>query len=90
MTNEALKLAVSKFPTLKAFAEALSEIDRPVTYQMVQQWMVGSVPAEYCPAIEDICNREVSRIALRPKDGRRIWPELVEPKAGRRITDKNQ
>lgn len=93
MKNEALKRAVAKFPTLKAFAEALSTPDRVVTYQMVQQWMTGAVPAEYCPDVERIADHEVSRVELRPLDGHRIWPELVTKKSGkhnRRRTDKPQ
>lgn len=41
--------AISKFPTLKAFADALG-----VRYQVVQQWQVNGVPAEYCPEIEKL------------------------------------
>lgn len=91
MKNEALIRAVRKFSTLKAFAEELNTVERPVTYQMVQQWMTGSVPAEFCPDVERIANYEVSRVELRPKDGHRIWPEIAEQKAmkrERRKTDK--
>jgi hypothetical protein len=73
MENIALKRAASKFQTLKAFATALTTPERVVTYQMVQQWMGGSVPAEYCPDVERLAG--VSRVELRPKDGHRIWPE---------------
>jgi DNA-binding transcriptional regulator YdaS (Cro superfamily) len=83
MKNEALIRAVAKFDTLKAFADALSTPERPVTYQMVQQWMTGSVPAEYCPDVERIAGYAVSRVELRPKDGHRIWPEMVSKKLGK-------
>lgn len=94
MKNEALKRAVGKFTTLKAFAEALSTPGRVVTYQMVQQWMTGAVPAEYCPDIERISQLDGIRIALRPNDGHRIWPEIAAKQApkkhGRRKDDKPQ
>lgn len=67
MKNEALKHAVGMFPTLKAFAKELSTPERPVTYQMVQQWMVGSVPAEYCPDIERITNGAATCEALNDR-----------------------
>jgi DNA-binding transcriptional regulator YdaS (Cro superfamily) len=91
MKNEALIRAVAKFDTLKAFADALSTPERPVTYQMVQQWMTGSVPAEYCPDVERIADYSVSRVDLRPKDGHRIWPEIAGKKLAkhkRRKEDK--
>jgi len=47
--SDALASAISKFPTLKAFADALG-----VRYQVVQQWLVNGVPAEYCPEIEKL------------------------------------
>ena len=47
--SAALLSAIAKFPTLKAFADALG-----VRYQVVQQWAVNGVPAEYCPEIEKL------------------------------------
>lgn len=85
MTNKALKRAAAKFPTLQSFAKALSTPERRVTYQMIQQWMEGDVPARYCPAIERLSGNEVMRIDLN-KDGHCIWPELHKKRP--RSTDK--
>lgn len=49
-----LAKAIALFPTLRAFSEALG-----VPYQVVQQWRVNGVPAEYCPAIERITSGQV-------------------------------
>lgn len=48
-SHQALSKAISQYPTLKAFSDALS-----VRYQVVQQWLVNGVPAEYCPPIEKL------------------------------------
>lgn len=48
-SHQALSQAISAYPTLKAFAEALN-----VRYQVVQQWLVNGVPAEHCPTIEKL------------------------------------
>ena len=45
----ALARAISKVPSLKAFAGELG-----VPYQTVQQWMKNGVPAEHCPRIEEL------------------------------------
>jgi DNA-binding transcriptional regulator YdaS (Cro superfamily) len=59
--KERLRVAIGKFPTLKAFSEAMN-----VRYQVVQQWLVNGVPAEYCPEIERVTDREVKCEDLRP------------------------
>lgn len=46
-SQQALSRAIARYPTLKAFSEALD-----VRYQVVQQWLVNGVPPEYCPKIE--------------------------------------
>lgn len=48
-SNDALASAIGKYPTLKAFSDALD-----VKYQLVQQWLKNGVPAEYCPPIEKL------------------------------------
>lgn len=53
-SKAALTRAISKFRTLTAFAAAVG-----VRYQVVQQWLQNGVPAEYCPVIERITDREV-------------------------------
>lgn len=45
--NSALAKAIALYPTLAAFSIAVG-----VKYQVVQQWLVNGVPAEYCPLIE--------------------------------------
>jgi DNA-binding transcriptional regulator YdaS (Cro superfamily) len=47
--HQALSRAIAQYPTLKAFSDALD-----VRYQVVQQWLVNGVPAEYCPLIEKL------------------------------------
>lgn len=47
ISHEALSKAVAFYPTLRAFSNVLG-----VRYQVVQQWFVNGVPAEYCPQIE--------------------------------------
>jgi DNA-binding transcriptional regulator YdaS (Cro superfamily) len=66
MKNEALTVAIRAFTTLKAFAEAVSTPERPVTYQVVQQWFLNRVPAEYCPTIERVMAGAVKCEQLRP------------------------
>jgi DNA-binding transcriptional regulator YdaS (Cro superfamily) len=85
MTNEALKRAAAKFPTLQSFAEALSTPERPVTYQMIQQWEKGDVPPRYCPAVERLSGLEVMRVELN-KAGAEIWPEM----AAQQIAPRNR
>lgn len=46
-SHDALASAIGKYPTLRAFSDALD-----VPYQVVQQWRVNGVPPEYCPTIE--------------------------------------
>jgi DNA-binding transcriptional regulator YdaS (Cro superfamily) len=48
-SHEALSRAIAQYPTLKAFSDAME-----VRYQVVQQWLVNGVPAEYCPLIEKL------------------------------------
>lgn len=60
--NLALRKAISQFDSLKSFAEALD-----VRYQVVQQWLGNRVPAEYCPRIERVTNRQVRCEELRPE-----------------------
>jgi DNA-binding transcriptional regulator YdaS (Cro superfamily) len=48
-SHQALSRAIAQYPTLKAFSDALE-----VRYQVVQQWLVNGVPAEYCPLIEKL------------------------------------
>jgi len=48
-SHQALSRAISQYPTLKAFSDALD-----VRYQVVQQWLINGVPAEYCPLIEKL------------------------------------
>lgn len=48
-SNEALTRAIARYQTLKAFSDALG-----VRYQVVQQWLINGVPAEYCPTIEKL------------------------------------
>lgn len=45
---------------------------------LVSQWAAGKrqVPTEHCAAIEQATGGAVRRWHLRPKDWRRIWPEL--------------
>jgi DNA-binding transcriptional regulator YdaS (Cro superfamily) len=47
--HQALSRAIAQYQTLKAFSDALG-----VHYQVVQQWRVNGVPAEYCPLIEKL------------------------------------
>jgi len=63
-----------------------------VTPQAVNAWKKGErpVPVERCVEIEHATDGAVTRRDLRPDDWERIWPELAEPKHGRRSTDKNQ
>lgn len=52
------------------------------TYQTVQQWVrADSIPAKYCPSIEDLLSGKVTRKQLRPKDWEVYWPELAIKKA---------
>ncbi|MBY0243024.1 MAG: helix-turn-helix domain-containing protein [Burkholderiaceae bacterium] len=51
--NEALARAISKWPSLKAFAGQLG-----APYQRVQQWLKNGVPAAYCPRIEELTGGE--------------------------------
>lgn len=53
-SHEALSKAIALYPTLRAFADVLE-----VRYQVVQQWLVNGVPAEYCPQIERLTNGAV-------------------------------
>ncbi|WP_084199166.1 transcriptional regulator [Noviherbaspirillum autotrophicum] len=89
MKNEALNLAIGRFKTLKAFADALSTMERPVSYQVVQQWLINRVPADYCPSIERITDREVTCEQLRPDVE---WAVLrfscAAPESGRHACDK--
>jgi DNA-binding transcriptional regulator YdaS (Cro superfamily) len=48
-SQSGLAKAIAKYPTLKAFSDALD-----VKYQVVQQWLINGVPAEYCPTIEKL------------------------------------
>jgi hypothetical protein len=53
---------------------ATASITGATSYQAVQQWIVsGSVPSEYCPALETASG--VSRFLLN-KRAKSIWPEL--------------
>lgn len=60
--------------------------------QLIYQWAGGSrpIPVPRCVPIENATSGEVTRKDLRPDDWMDLWPELAEPKAGRRITDKKQ
>jgi DNA-binding transcriptional regulator YdaS (Cro superfamily) len=48
-SQDGLAKAIAQYPTLKAFSDALD-----VKYQVVQQWLINGVPAEYCPTIEKL------------------------------------
>lgn len=52
-SNKALVRAISKWPSLKAFARELG-----APYQRVQQWLKNGVPAHYCPRIEEMTDGE--------------------------------
>lgn len=60
------------------FAETLN-----VSAGMVTQWLKGYRPIspEKCVEIEKATNGMVTRKDLRPKDWKKIWPELAEKKA---------
>jgi DNA-binding transcriptional regulator YdaS (Cro superfamily) len=58
----ALERAIGLFPTLTAFASRVG-----VRYQVVQQWLQNGVPAEHCPVIERVTNRQVRCEDLNPK-----------------------
>jgi len=51
-----------------------------ITPGMVSQLVNGHrpVPIEHCLAIERAVSGQVTRQSLRPKDFRRIWPDLAE------------
>lgn len=49
ISQTGLDAAIGKYPTLKAFSDALG-----VSYQLVQQWRINGVPADYCPEIEKL------------------------------------
>lgn len=61
-----------------------------VTPQAVNECKRGGrpVPIPWCLTVERATGGEVTRQDLRPDDWEKIWPDLAEPKAGRRITDK--
>ena len=47
--------------------------------QAIQNYRHGrTVPAELCSDIERLAGKQVTRQMLRPRDWRRIWPELAE------------
>ena len=52
--QEPLGKAIALYPTLRAFSDSLG-----VRYQVVQQWLVNGVPAEYCPRIERLTKGEI-------------------------------
>lgn len=60
------------------FAESLN-----VSAGMVTQWLNGHRPIspERCVEIEQVTGGMVTRKDLRPKDWKKIWPELAEKKA---------
>jgi len=72
MKNPALEEAISRFDTLKVFAEKVGAED----YRTVQQWRKNGVPAKYCKKIESLTG--VSPKDLRPDDWLDYWPELAE------------
>ena len=49
-----------------------------VTVGAIGNWKARGVPIEYCPDIERLTARKVSRQDLRPDDWQRIWPELAD------------
>jgi DNA-binding transcriptional regulator YdaS (Cro superfamily) len=68
------------------------EID-PVTPQQVWNWINRdkAVPVQFCQAIEDLCNGEVTRKDLRPEDWWLIWKDLADQETtlhNRRKTDR--
>lgn len=60
--QSALRDAVNCFPSLKAFSDEIG-----VPYQVVQQWRVNGVPAEYCPLIERLTSGRVRSEDLNPR-----------------------
>jgi DNA-binding transcriptional regulator YdaS (Cro superfamily) len=53
-SNTGLRKAIAEYQTLRAFSDALG-----VRYQVVQQWLINGVPAEYCPKIERLLDGRV-------------------------------
>lgn len=76
MSKESVSIALSHFgdsPTRLALA-----IGGKVKRQNVEHWArAGSVPVEYCAAVERLTGGLVRRWALREFDWWVIWPELI-------------
>ncbi len=53
----------------------------PVSPARIFNWINrdGGAPPEYCAAIEEIVDGQVTRQQLRPDDWQSIWPEYVPP-----------
>jgi len=73
-SNIALTKAISRYPTLTAFSGAVG-----VKYQVVQQWLINGVPAEYCPVIERLMNGEVRCEDLNDKVDWAYLREATQP-----------
>lgn len=76
--REALDRAIKAVETQAALARRVEELTgKPVRTGHIYYWLSkGSVPPEYCAAIETATG--VSRQDLRPDDWQAIWPELAE------------
>ncbi len=74
-SSKALERAIAKYPSLKAFSNALG-----VRYQTVQQWLVNGVPVEYCSQIEEVTGGECRCEDL---NGRVNWDHLWATYAAR-------
>jgi DNA-binding transcriptional regulator YdaS (Cro superfamily) len=48
-SHAALANAIGKYPTLRAFSDAID-----VPYQVVQQWRINGVPPQFCSRIEKL------------------------------------
>lgn len=75
LSHQALTKAVAKYSTLSAFARIVG-----VRYQVVQQWFLNGVPAEYCPVIEKLTKGEVRCEELNSKVD---WGYIRTPKSKR-------
>lgn len=53
----------------------------------VNQWVSGKrpVPADKCPAIEELTANKVRRWELRPKDWHAIWTNLIDSPGAPRL-----
>lgn len=76
-SNNEISSAVEQAAAILGSQKALADL-LGVSPKAVWAWINrGSIPPNYCAAIEKATDGKVSRNVLRPDDFHLIWPELA-------------